>query len=117
VIGTDSDRTINVKTAVHLPLYQVKTPFIVTASKNAELIEYPANQFLAMKVSFVNERANLCDAAGRHVDIHVVTHALARSADPVPDSEATAFRRTPTLYVTLPDNSEGSSGRSAQPSR
>jgi UDPglucose 6-dehydrogenase len=76
VIGADSDHAIAVLTEVYRPLYLIRTPFIITTSENAELIKYAANSFLAMKVSFVNELANLCDAVGREADIHIVAHAL-----------------------------------------
>lgn len=76
VIGATSDRAVAVMTEVYRPLYLIKTPFIITTSENAELIKYAANSFLAMKVSFVNELANLCDAVGPEADIHVVAHAL-----------------------------------------
>jgi UDPglucose 6-dehydrogenase len=76
VVGTSSDRAAAVIRDIYRPLYLVETPFVVTTWETAELIKYAANSFLALKVSFVNELANLCDAVGPSADIHVVVRAL-----------------------------------------
>jgi UDPglucose 6-dehydrogenase len=76
IIGTHSERAAAIMRDVYRPLYLVETPFVFTTWESAELIKYAANSFLAMKVSFVNELANLCDAVGPSADIHTVVKAL-----------------------------------------
>jgi UDPglucose 6-dehydrogenase len=76
VIGTNSERAAAVMRDIYRPLYLIETPFVFTTRESAELIKYAANSFLALKVSFVNELANLCDAVGPSADIHVVAKAL-----------------------------------------
>ena len=56
------------------PLYLIETPFVITTIEAAELIKYASNSFLAMKISFMNELANLGEALG--VDVHVVAKAM-----------------------------------------
>ncbi|MBU4299211.1 UDP-glucose/GDP-mannose dehydrogenase family protein [Patescibacteria group bacterium] len=71
VIGTDSQ---NVK-RILLNLYQkVKCPKIITTPENAEMIKYAANAFLAMKVSFINEIANLCE--GVKADVKEIVRGI-----------------------------------------
>ncbi len=76
VIGSNSERAAAVMRDVYRPLYLIETPFVFTTWESAELIKYASNSFLALKVSFVNELANLCDAIGPTADIHVVARAL-----------------------------------------
>jgi UDPglucose 6-dehydrogenase len=76
VVGTSSERAAAIMRDIYRPLYLVETPFVFTTWETAELIKYAANSFLALKVSFVNELANLCDAVGPSADIHVVVRAL-----------------------------------------
>jgi len=67
VLGTDSERATEVLKEIYNPLYLNSTPFVVASIETAELIKYAANAFLAMKISFVNEMANLCEAVGADV--------------------------------------------------
>lgn len=67
VFGTDSDRAAEVLKEIYNPLYLNSTPFVVTGIETAELIKYAANAFLAMKISFINEMAGLCEAVGADV--------------------------------------------------
>jgi len=76
VIGSPSDRAAGIMKDIYRPLYLIETPFVFTNWECAELIKYAANAFLALKVSFINEMANLCDAVGPSADIHVIAHAL-----------------------------------------
>jgi len=76
VIGSASKRAAAVMKDIYRPLYLIETPFVFTTWEAAELIKYAANAFLALKVSFVNELANLCGAIGPSADVHVVAHAL-----------------------------------------
>jgi UDPglucose 6-dehydrogenase len=76
VIGTRSDRAAAIIKDVYRPLYLIQTPFVMTTWESAELIKYAANSFLALKISFINEISNLCDAIGREADVHTIAHAL-----------------------------------------
>ncbi|MCH7619801.1 MAG: UDP-glucose/GDP-mannose dehydrogenase family protein [Candidatus Marinimicrobia bacterium] len=74
VIGTDSDRAYEVMADIYNPLYLIETPIIRTTVETAELIKYASNAFLSVKISFINEMANLCDKTG--ADVHVVAKAM-----------------------------------------
>ncbi|MCH7495072.1 MAG: UDP-glucose/GDP-mannose dehydrogenase family protein [Candidatus Marinimicrobia bacterium] len=74
VIGTDSDRAYEVMAEIYNPLYLIETPIIRTTVETAELIKYASNAFLSVKISFINEMANLCDKTG--ADVHVVAKAM-----------------------------------------
>jgi UDPglucose 6-dehydrogenase len=67
VIGVDGERAAEVLKAIYKPLYLTETPMVVTNLETAELIKYATNAFLATKISFVNEMANLCEAVGADV--------------------------------------------------
>ncbi len=74
VIGTESDAAKAILRDLYRPLYLRETPFVFTDLKTSELIKYASNSFLAMKISFINEIANLCDALG--ADVHVVAKGM-----------------------------------------
>jgi UDPglucose 6-dehydrogenase len=76
VIGSSSGRAAAIVKDIYRPLYLIETPIISTSWQSAELIKYASNSFLALKVSFVNELANLCEAIGPSADVHVVCRAL-----------------------------------------
>jgi UDPglucose 6-dehydrogenase len=67
VIGTDSEHARTVLSALYRPLYLLETPVVFTAIETAELIKYAANAFLATKVTFINQIADLCEAVGADV--------------------------------------------------
>lgn len=67
VLGVDSPRAEEVLKAMYRPLYLIETPFVITNIETAELIKYAANAFLATKISFINEIANLCEEVGADV--------------------------------------------------
>ncbi len=67
VIGASSERSAEVMRALYRPLYINETPIVVTSPETSEIIKYAANAFLATKISFINEIANLCEAAGANV--------------------------------------------------
>ncbi len=65
VVGSDSEHAIAIMKDIYSPLYLGgKTPFVITDIRTAELIKYATNGFLATKISFINEIANLCDLVG-----------------------------------------------------
>ncbi len=74
VIGTDSPRAREVLRRIYRPLYLIETPIIFTTLETSELIKYAANSFLATKVSFINEIADLCDKLG--ADVHDVARGM-----------------------------------------
>lgn len=74
VLGHASERALAIVRDIYRPLYLIETPFVITDNETAELIKYAANAFLATKISFINEFANLCDALG--CDVHVVAKAM-----------------------------------------
>jgi UDPglucose 6-dehydrogenase len=67
VIGTESEHARIVLRALYRPLYLLETPIVFTAIETAELIKYAANAFLATKITFINEMADLCEAVGADV--------------------------------------------------
>jgi UDPglucose 6-dehydrogenase len=67
VVGAESERAIGELRELYRPLYLNETPMLVTGRRTAELIKYTANAFLAIKIGFINEIADLCDAVGANV--------------------------------------------------
>jgi UDPglucose 6-dehydrogenase len=67
VIGADSDRAREVMRQLYRPLYLSETPMLFTDIETAELIKYAANAFLATKITFINEIADLCERVGADV--------------------------------------------------
>ena len=67
VIGAESDKARAVMKEIYDPLYLLSTPFIFTGLESSELIKYAANAFLSIKISFINEMANLCEQVGADV--------------------------------------------------
>jgi len=74
VIGSNSEEATRVVKEIYRPLYIIETPFIVTTPESAEMIKYASNTFLATKITFINEIANLCEKIG--ADVHHVAYAL-----------------------------------------
>ncbi|HLL14744.1 MAG TPA: UDP-glucose/GDP-mannose dehydrogenase family protein [Pyrinomonadaceae bacterium] len=74
VIGSRDPEAIAIIKDLYRPLYLIETPFVITSLEGAELTKYAANAFLATKISFINEIANLCDRIG--CDVHDVARAL-----------------------------------------
>jgi UDPglucose 6-dehydrogenase len=67
VIGTDSDHARKVMTDIYRPLYLNQGPLVFVSRRTSELIKYAANAFLAMKITFINEMADLCEQVGAEV--------------------------------------------------
>jgi len=64
VIGVENEKAAAVLREIYSPLYLIETPIVVTGIETAELIKYAANSFLAVKISFINEMATICEAVG-----------------------------------------------------
>jgi UDPglucose 6-dehydrogenase len=67
VVGIEDERARPVMTELYRPLYLNETPIVFTGRRTSELIKYAANGFLAMKITFINEMADLCEAVGADV--------------------------------------------------
>jgi UDPglucose 6-dehydrogenase len=67
VVGTDDDRAKDVMREVYRPLFLNETPILFTGRRTSELIKYAANAFLAVKITFINEMADLCEKVGANV--------------------------------------------------
>ena len=74
VIGSRDEEAIAIIKDLYRPLYLIETPFVITSVEAAELTKYAANAFLATKISFINEIANLCDLIG--CDVHDVARGM-----------------------------------------
>lgn len=74
VIGTESSRAQEILKQLYRPLYLIETPIVFTNIESAEIAKYAANAFLATKVAFINEMADLCEATGG--DIQDVAKAM-----------------------------------------
>lgn len=74
VVGVDSERAMGVMRSIYAPLYLIRTPIVETTPETAEFIKYASNAFLATKISYVNEIADLCEKVG--ADIQVVAYAM-----------------------------------------
>jgi UDPglucose 6-dehydrogenase len=67
VIGAEDERATEVMREIYRPLYLNKAPLLFTSRRTAELIKYAANAFLATKITFINEMADLCEVVGGDV--------------------------------------------------
>tara|TARA_R110000868_G_scaffold70902_1_gene208151 strand:- start:5533 stop:6849 length:1317 start_codon:yes stop_codon:yes gene_type:complete len=67
VIGTDAEKASEVLRQLYRPLFLMETPILYTKIETSELIKYAANTFLAAKITFINEVANLCEKVGANV--------------------------------------------------
>ena len=67
VIGASSERARKLLRGIYAPLYLIETPTLLTDVRTAELLKYAANAFLATKISFMNEMANLAEAIGADI--------------------------------------------------
>ena len=82
VIGSESKKAIEIMKEVYWVLKLNDIPFIMTNMETAEMIKYASNAFLAMKISYVSEIANLCEKIG--ADSQVVTSAMGRDGGYLP---------------------------------
>lgn len=74
VIGADSPEAVAIMKDLYRPLYLIETPIVVTDIRTAEVIKYASNVFLATKISFINEMANLCEMVG--ADVQMVSKGM-----------------------------------------
>ncbi len=76
VIGCESERAKEVMNDIYRSLYLIETPLLFCSLETAELIKYASNAFLATKITFMNQIANLCEAVG--ADVHQVAKAMGK---------------------------------------
>lgn len=74
VIGADSPEAVAIMKDLYRPLYLLETPIVITDVPTAEVIKYASNVFLATKISFINEMANLCEKVG--ADVQMVSKGM-----------------------------------------
>lgn len=74
VIGAESEKAVAIVKEIYRPIARNETPFVMTSLETAELIKYACNAFLATKVSFINEMADLCEKVG--ADVHHLARAM-----------------------------------------
>jgi UDPglucose 6-dehydrogenase len=74
VIGASSEQAIAIMKDLYRPLYLIETPFLITDVATAEFVKYASNAFLAAKISFINDIAQLCERVG--VDVNVVAKGM-----------------------------------------
>jgi UDPglucose 6-dehydrogenase len=74
VIGTEDEQAAAILKDLYRPLYLIETPFVLTDVVTSELIKYASNAFLAVKISYINEMADLCERLG--ADVHDVAKGM-----------------------------------------
>jgi UDPglucose 6-dehydrogenase len=74
VIGAGSEQAVAIMRDLYRPLYLIETPFVITDVATSEMIKYASNAFLATKISFINEMANICEGVG--ADVHQVARGM-----------------------------------------
>ncbi|HTK35971.1 MAG TPA: UDP-glucose/GDP-mannose dehydrogenase family protein [Caulobacteraceae bacterium] len=67
VVGTEEERAREVMRALYRPLFLNETPILFTSRRTSELTKYAANAFLALKITFINEMADICESVGANV--------------------------------------------------
>ena len=74
VVGCETEKAKEVISKIYKPLYLIETPILFTDLKTAELIKYAGNAFLAVKISYINQMADLCEKVG--ADVHDVSKGI-----------------------------------------
>jgi len=115
IIGASSQQAIAIMKDLYGPLYLIETPFVITNIETAELIKYASNSFLAVKISFINEMANLCDRVG--ADVHMVAKGMgldhrigAKFLHPGPGYGGSCFPKDTRALLTIAKNHDAEVG-------
>ena len=74
IVGCETEKAKEIISTIYKPLYLIETPILFTNLETAELIKYSANAFLAVKISFINQMADLCEKVG--ADVHDVARGI-----------------------------------------
>ena len=106
VIGASSIKAFNIMKEVYRPLYVNEKPILHTNVATAEMIKYAANAFLALKISYINEVANLCEEVG--ADVHLVAKGMGQDGrispkflHPGPGFGGSCFPKDTQAFATL----------------
>lgn len=67
VIGADSEKAMDIMKNLYAPFVKNQNPIITMDTKSAEMVKYASNSFLAVKISFINEIANICEKVGADI--------------------------------------------------
>jgi UDPglucose 6-dehydrogenase len=109
VVGSNEPEAIEIMKELYRPLYLIETPIVITSLEAAELIKYAANAFLATKITFINEIANLCDAIG--CDVHEVAKGMGmdnrigrKFLHPGPGYGGSCFPKDTRAFTKVGDN-------------
>ena len=109
IIGASSERAFTVMKDVYRPLYVNEKPILHTNIETAEMIKYAANSFLALKISYINEIANLCEEVG--ADVHLVAKGMGKDGrisskflHPGPGFGGSCFPKDTRALVSLASN-------------
>lgn len=115
IIGASSPQAIAIMKDLYGPLYLIETPFVITNIETAELIKYASNSFLAVKISFINEMANLCDRVG--ADVHMVAKGMgldhrigSKFLHPGPGYGGSCFPKDTRALLTIAKNHDAEVG-------
>ncbi len=74
IVGLENEKSKKIMKNIYQPLYLIQTPILFTDLKSAELIKYASNAFLAMKISFINQMADLCESL--NADVHSISRGI-----------------------------------------
>ena len=106
VVGAESQRAFNIMKEVYGPLHINDKPSLQTKVVTAEMIKYASNSFLALKISYINEIANLCDMVG--ADVHQVANAMGKDGrispkflHPGPGFGGSCFPKDTEAFIAL----------------
>jgi UDPglucose 6-dehydrogenase len=106
VIGADDEEAIAIMKDLYSPLYLIETPFVITDVASSEMIKYASNAFLAVKISFINEIADLCEKTG--ADVHAVAKGMgldnrigSKFLHPGPGFGGSCFPKDTTAVVNI----------------
>ena len=120
VIGTDDSQATAILKSLYRPLYLIEAPVLITNVVTAELTKYAANAFLATKISFINEFANLCEELG--ADVHDIARGIGldrrigqKFLHPGPGFGGSCFPKD-TRSIAQFARERGSRSRSSKPS-
>ena len=120
VIGADSERAREVMRQLYRPLYLIERPVLFTSPETAELTKYAANAFLAAKITFINEIADLCEKVG--ADVHDVARGIGldgrigrKFLHPGPGYGGSCFPKDTKALVKIARDAREVSGREVFP--
>src|SRR6201990_1122892 len=111
VIGVESARAREVMAAIYRPLNLIQTPMVFTSVETAEVTKYAGNAFLATKITFINEIADLCEKVG--ADVHDVARGIGldgrigrKFLHPGPGCGGSCFPKDPLALVRTAQEAE-----------